>query len=87
MRAYGAVAIVQSSNLVDFVLVKSRVSPLKDTTLPRLELRAAVTAACLAKFIISTLNVQIMSDYGVIAKLCYTGCLVLNSLNYLLPTG
>jgi len=59
MKAYGAVAYLQSSNLVDFVLAKSRVSPLKDTTLPRLELRAAVTAACLAKFIVSTLNVQI----------------------------
>jgi len=59
MRAYGAMAYLQSLNLVDFVLAKSCVSPLKDTTLPRLELRAAVTAACLAKFIVSTLNVQI----------------------------
>ena len=59
MRAYGAVAYLQRSNLVDFVLAKSHISPLKDTTLLRLELCAAVTASYLARFIVSTLNVQI----------------------------
>ena len=59
MKAYGAVAYLQSANQVDFVLAKSRVSPPKDTTLPRLELRAAVTAAYLAKFIVSTLSVHV----------------------------
>ena len=58
-KAYGAVAYLQSANQVDFVLAKSCVSPLKDTTLPRLELRAAVTAAHLAKFIVSTINVPV----------------------------
>ena len=54
-KAYGAVAYLQSAGQVDFVMAKSRVSPLKTTTLPRLELRAAVTAAQLAEFIHSTL--------------------------------
>ncbi|XP_065915750.1 uncharacterized protein [Dysidea avara] len=41
-KAYGAVAYLQSAGQVDFVMAKSRVSPLKTTTLPRLELRAAL---------------------------------------------
>ena len=59
MKAYGAVAYLQSAGQVDFVMAKSRVSPLKDTTLPRLELRAAVIAAHLAEFIVSTLKIQL----------------------------
>jgi len=59
MRAYGAVAYLQSSSQVNLMLSRSRLSSLKDTTLPRLELRAAVTAAYLAKFIVSTLNVYV----------------------------
>ena len=59
MKAYGAVACLQSAEKVDLVMAKSRVSPLKGTTLPRLELRAAVTAAHLAKFIVSTLQPQL----------------------------
>ena len=59
LKAYGAVAYLQSAKQVDFVLAKSRVSPLKDTTLPRLELHAAVTAAYLAKFIVFTLNLHV----------------------------
>jgi len=59
MRAYGAVAYPQSPNQVDFVLSKSCLSALKDTMLPKLELRAAVIATHLAKFIISTLNVHV----------------------------
>jgi len=38
------------------IMAKSRVSPLKDTTLPRLELKGAVIAANLAKCIITTLQ-------------------------------
>ena len=64
MKAYGAVAYLQSAEQVDFVMAKSRVSPIKDTTLPRLELRAAVTAAHLAQFIVSTLQIQ-LSDIRV----------------------
>ena len=64
MKAYGAVAYLQNAERVDFIMAKSRVSPLKDTTLPRLELRAAVTAAHLAKFIVSALQFQ-LSDIRV----------------------
>ena len=70
MKAYGAVAYLQSAKQVDFVLAKSRVSPLKDTTLPRFELHAAVTAAYFAKFIVSTLNlcvnVKLWSDSQIV---------------------
>lgn len=59
MKAYGAVAYLQGAEQVDFVMAKSRVSPLKDNTLPRLELRAAVMAAHLATFIVSTLHNQL----------------------------
>ena len=60
MKTYGAVACLQSAEKVDFITGKSRVSPLKvDTTLPRLELQATVTAAHLAKFIVSTLQTQL----------------------------
>ncbi|XP_065920288.1 uncharacterized protein [Dysidea avara] len=59
LKAYGAVAYLQSADQVDLLMAKSRVSPLKDTTLPRLELRAAVIAAHLAKFIVSTLQSQL----------------------------
>ena len=60
-KAYGALAYLQSAGQVDFVMAKSRVSPLKTTTLPRLELRAAVTAEQLAEFIHSTLQLQLDS--------------------------
>ena len=59
LKTYGAVAYLQSADQVDLLMAKSRVSPLKDTTLPRLELRAAVIAAHLAKFIVSTLQPQL----------------------------
>jgi len=58
-KAYGAVAYLQSAECIDFVMAKSRVAPLKDTTLPRLELRAAVIAAQLADFIHSMLKHQL----------------------------
>ena len=64
MKAYGAVSYFQYAEQVDFMMAKSRVSPLKATTLPRLELRAAVTAAHLAKFIVSALQSQ-LSDIHV----------------------
>ena len=36
MKAYGAVAYLQSEGNVAFMMAKSRVSPLKNLTLPRL---------------------------------------------------
>ena len=43
--AYGVVAYLQSAENVAFLMAKSRVSPLKNLTMPRLELKASVTAA------------------------------------------
>ena len=60
-KAYGAVAYLQSAGNVAFVMAKSRVSPLKNLTLPRLELKAAVTAAHLATSIVSALQVHMPS--------------------------
>lgn len=59
MKAHEAVAYLQSADQVDLVMAKSWVSPLKGTTLPRLELWAAVVAAHLAKFIASTMQSQL----------------------------
>ena len=59
MKAYGTVAYLQSGNQVDLVMAKTRVCPLKKTTLPRLELWAIAIAANLAKFIISELQPQL----------------------------
>lgn len=73
IKAYGAVAYLQSAEHVSFVMAKSRVSPLKNLTLPRLELMAAVTAAHLATSIISALqhhlsnvNVKLWSDSQIV---------------------
>ena len=57
-KAYGAVAYLQSAGNVAFVMAKSRVSPLKNLTLPRLELKAAVTAAHLTTSILAALQVH-----------------------------
>jgi len=55
-KAYRAVTYLQSGNNIDLIITKSRVSPLKDTTLPKLELKGAVIAANLAKCNITTLQ-------------------------------
>ena len=60
MKAYGAVAYLQNAEQVDFTMAKSCVSLHKNTTLPRLALHAAVTAAQLAKFIVSALQLQLV---------------------------
>ena len=41
-RAYGAVAYLTNNSDVTFVIAKNRVAPLKNLTLPKLELMAAV---------------------------------------------
>ena len=55
MKAYGAVAYLQIDGKVAFVMAKSCVAPLKNLTLPRLELKAAVVATQLATCIVDAL--------------------------------
>ena len=54
--AYGAVAFLCQDNDVSFVMAKSRVAPLKQLTLPKLELMGALTAAKLCEFISKALT-------------------------------
>ena len=58
-KAYGAVAYLLNTTNVDLIMAKSRVSPLKDITLARLELKAAVMAAHLTRFLITTLELNV----------------------------
>ena len=55
-KAYGAVAYLKRDKDCSFILAKSRVKPLKDITLPRLELLAAFVAAKMTQFLITTLS-------------------------------
>lgn len=67
-RAYGSVAYFKTVNQsgetdVSFVMARSRVAPLKQLTIPRLELSAALTGAQLSKRINSELTVTIDRTY------------------------
>ena len=62
-RAYGAVTFLSFSDRVSFVMAKSRVAPLKPTTLPRLELMAAVVGARITKFIMTSLKLESTGIY------------------------
>lgn len=55
-KAYGAVVYIQQGNHTSFVIAKTRVAPLKQLTLPKLELMAALVATRLAKFVITSFN-------------------------------
>ena len=55
-KAYGAVAYLSNGNQTSLVISKSRVAPLKQLTLPQLELMAALTAARLANFVTKSLQ-------------------------------
>ena len=55
-KAYGAVVYIQQGNHISFVIAKSRVAPIKQLTLPKLELMAALVATRLAKFVITSFN-------------------------------
>ena len=55
-KAYGAVVYLSSSGHVSLAMSNTRVAPIKTTSLPRLELMAAVTAARLAKFVHSSIT-------------------------------
>ena len=58
LEAYGAVTFCNAGDCVSFIMAKCRVAPLKTTTLPRLELMAAVVGARLTNFIITSLKLQ-----------------------------
>jgi hypothetical protein len=56
MKAYGAVVYLQHGQEITLVMSKSRVKPLKDVTLPRLELLAAVVASDITKLVLQSLH-------------------------------
>ena len=58
IKAYSAVAYFRQDNCTSLIMSKTRVSPLKTVSLPRLELMAAVLAPRLAKFILSSIECQ-----------------------------
>ena len=60
-KAYGAVAYLQANNHTVFVMAKTRVAPLKELTLPKLELMAALIATRISKYIATTLSIQDIS--------------------------
>ena len=69
-KTYGAVAFFRQDNYTSLVMSKTRVSPLKPMSLPRLELMAAVIAIRYAKFILSSIkcqcNVHLWSDSQIV---------------------
>jgi transposase InsO family protein len=56
VKAYGAVAYISSGTHTAMVISKSRVAPLKQLTLPQLELMAAVVGARLASYLTNQLS-------------------------------
>ena len=61
LRAYGAVVYLRQNNSVALVMSRSRVTPTKMITLPRLELMAAVTGVRLANFVIASMRSKLNS--------------------------
>ena len=57
-KAYGAVAYLRSIDHTAFVMAKTRVAPLKELTLPKLELMAALIATRVSKYITTSLQTQ-----------------------------
>ena len=63
-KAYGCVAYIVSEGISSIVAAKARVAPLKNLSVPRLELTAALLSARLAKFILNTFeNLQLYKVY------------------------
>ena len=56
IKAYGAVVYICKGNITSFVIAKTRVAPIKQLTLPQLELMAALVATRLGKFVINSLD-------------------------------
>ena len=57
-KAYGAIIFIADNNQISFVLAKTRVAPLKQLTLPCLELMAALVATRLTHFVVTHLSIQ-----------------------------
>lgn len=62
-KAYGAVAYLCQDSCTSFIIAKTRVTPLKQLTLPKLELMAATSAAQIYTVIKSTIEHKINSVY------------------------
>ena len=56
MKAYGSSIYVCQGTRSSFVMAKARVAPLKQYTLPKLELMAAVIGARLCQFVLKSLD-------------------------------
>ena len=56
MKAYGAVVYICEGNIASFVIAKTRVAPIKQLTLPQLELMAALVATRLGKLVVDSLS-------------------------------
>ena len=57
-KAYGAIVFITDNDQVSFVLAKTRVAPLKQLTLPRLELMVALIATRLTLFAVTHIPLQ-----------------------------
>ena len=55
-KAYGAVIYICQGDLTSFVMAKTRVVPMKNHTLPKLELMAAVVGSLLCTFVLKSLH-------------------------------
>ena len=60
-KAYGAVAYLSNQDQTSFVMAKGHVAPLKQITLPKLELMAAVIATKLAHLVIESLCLKVIT--------------------------
>ena len=56
LKAYGAVVFLCNNTNSSFVMAKARVAPLKNITLPRLELMGALVGARLCSFVLNSLS-------------------------------
>jgi len=56
LQAYGAVAFISTNNQVSFVMAKCRVAPLRQLSLPKLELMGALIAERISNFIREALS-------------------------------
>ena len=63
IKAYGTVAYFQVNKHTAFVMTKTRAAPVKELTLPKLELMAALITARVSNFITTSLSLQGISTH------------------------